>query len=97
MPFGEGGNHSICPIVVLGTDDFQPRVAIALPCDPELGRGDRLRQMQRLGVATEIQQHADLPGLRLLGDLEYKPAVRRVAAHDGDENDPVRGEVAHAA
>ena len=68
---GSGGQvRAPCPIAVLGTDDLEPRVAIALPRDPELGRGDGLRQMQQFGVATEVQKHAHLPGLRFLGHLE---------------------------
>jgi hypothetical protein len=51
---GSGGEaRAPCPIAVFGTDDLKPRVAIALPRDPELGRGDGLREMQQLGVAPE--------------------------------------------
>ena len=61
---GSGGPvRAPCPIAVVGIDDFEPCVAIALPRNPELGRGDGLRQMKQLGVATEVQKHADLPGL----------------------------------
>ncbi len=55
------------------------------PRDPELNRGDGLRQMQQLGAATEVQEHAHLPGRRFLGHLEDKPAVGRMIAHDGRE------------
>lgn len=86
---GSGGQvRAPCSIAVHGTDDLEPRVSVALPCDPELGRGDRFCQMQELGVATEVQKHADLPQLWFLGDLEDEPAVRRMAAHDGHEDHP---------
>ena len=62
--------------------------------DPKLGRSDRFRQMQQLRVAAEVEKHADLPGLRFLGHLEDEGAVSRMAAHDGHEDHPVRGEVA---
>ncbi|CAM5548942.1 hypothetical protein FALB51S_00167 [Frigidibacter albus] len=103
-PAGEQAPHALpelggqvrapCPIAVVGIDDLEPRLAIALPRDPEFGRSDGLRQMKQLGVATEVQKHADLPQLRFLGHLEDQPAICRVAAHDGDEDHPVRGEVA---
>ena len=52
---GSGGQvRAPCPIAVLGTDDFQPRVAITFACDPQFGRSDGLRQIQQLGVATEV-------------------------------------------
>lgn len=50
--------------------------------------------MQQLRVAAEVEKHADLPGLRFLGHLEDEGAVSRMAAHDGHEDHPVRGEVA---
>ena len=68
---GSGGEvRAPCPIAVFRTDDFQPRVAIALPRDPELGCGDGLREMQKFGVSTEVQEHAHLPGLRFFGNLK---------------------------
>ena len=43
---GSGGQvRAPCPIAVLGVDDFQLRIAIAFPRNPELGRGDGFRQM----------------------------------------------------
>ena len=91
---GSGGQvRAPCPFALFIADDFEPRVAIALPRDPELGRGDGLRQMQQFRIPAEVQKHADLPGLRLLGHLEDKGAVSGMAAHDGDEDHPVRGEV----
>lgn len=50
--------------------------------------------MQQLRVAAEVEEHAHLPGLRLLGHLEGEGSVSGMAAHDGHENDPVRGKVA---
>ena len=50
--------------------------------------------MQQLRVAAEVQKHAHLPGLRVLGHLEDEGAVSRMASHDGDKDDPVRGEIA---
>lgn len=47
-----------CSIAALGAHDFEPRIAITFPCDPELGRGDGFRQMQQLGAAAEILKHA---------------------------------------
>ena len=53
-PFGRPHTHcqrsggqvrAPCPIAVVGIDDLEPRVAIALPRDPEFGRGDGFRQM----------------------------------------------------
>src|SRR5690606_37948624 len=62
---GSGGQvRAPCPFAVIGTDNFEPCVAIPLPRVPELGRGDRFRQMQQLGTATEVEEHADLPRLR---------------------------------
>ena len=59
---GSGGQiRAPCPIAVLGTDDFKPRVAKTFPRDPKFRRGDGLRQMQKFGVATEVQQDAHLP------------------------------------
>ena len=70
-----GDTRLPCPIVVLSSDDLEPRVAIALLGNPKLCRCGGRRQMQKLGVATEIQQHADLPGLRFLGHLEDQTAI----------------------
>lgn len=84
-----------CPFGNILTDDFETGITIPLPRDPELGSGDRLRQMQQLGVATKIQKHAHLPGLRFFGHFEDQPAVRRMDAHDdGNEDHPVRRKVA---
>lgn len=53
---GSGGQvRAPCPLAVVGTDDIEPRVAIAFPCNPKLGRSDGFRQMQQLGVAPEVQ------------------------------------------
>ena len=48
---GSGGQvRAPCPIVGLGTDDFEPRVAITLPRDPEFGR--RQTASNRRGNST---------------------------------------------
>ncbi len=91
---GSGGQvRAPCPIAVFSTDDFKSRVAIALSRNPKLRRGDGLRQMRQLGVAAEVEEYAHLPSLRFLGHFEDQSAVRRMAAHDRDEDHPVRGEV----
>ena len=91
---GSGGDTRLpWPIVVLSSDDLEPRVAIALLGNPKLGRRDGRRQVQKLGAAAEIQKHADLPHLWLLDHLKAELAVGRVAAHDRDEDDPLRREV----
>ena len=103
LPFGRpltlhaglGGKVRVpYPIAFRIADDLQPRVAIAFLGDPEFSRRDGLGQMQQLRVAAEIQQDAHLPGFRFLCHLEEQGAVGRMAAHDGDEDHPVRGEVA---
>lgn len=52
-----------CPFAVLSTDDLESRIAISLPPDPELGRGEEFREMQQLGIPAEVQEHANLHGL----------------------------------
>ena len=91
---GSGGQvRAPCPFALFIADDFKSRIAVSFLGDPKLGRGDGFRQMQQLRVAAEVEKHAHLPGLRLLGHLEDKGAVSGMAAHDGDEDHPVRGEV----
>jgi hypothetical protein len=52
---GSGGQvRAPCPLAVVGTDDLESRVAIALSRNPELSRSDGFRQMQQVGVATEV-------------------------------------------
>ena len=80
---------SASPIAILGTDGLDPRIAIALPRDPELGRGNGFRQMQQLGVATEVQKNTYLSSFGFLSHLEDQPTVSRMAAHDGDKDDPL--------
>ena len=92
---GSGGQFRCpCPFALFIADDFEPRIAVSFLGDPKLGRSDGLRQIQQLSVAGEIEKHAHLPGLRILGHLEDEGAVSGMAAHDGDEDHPVRGEIA---
>ena len=85
---GSGGDTRLpCPTAFIA-DDLNPRVAIALLGNPKLRRRDGLRQMQKLRAAPEIQQHADLPHLGLFDHFEAELAVGRMAAHDGDKDDP---------
>ena len=78
---GSGGQvRAPCPFAVFIADNFKPCVAVSFFSDPELGCGDRGSQMQQLGVATEVEEHAHLPGLRFFGHLEDEGAVSRMAA-----------------
>ena len=73
---GSGGQvRAPCPIAVLSADNLEPRIAIALPRNPELSRSEGFRQMQQLGVAAEVEEHTHLPWLWFLGRLEDKPTV----------------------
>ena len=73
---GSGGQvRAPCPFVLFIADDFEPRIAVSFLGDPKFGRSDGLRQMQQLGVAAEVEKHAHLPGIRILGHLEDEGAV----------------------
>ena len=92
---GSGGQvRAPCPFALFIADDFKTRVAVSFLGDPKLGGGDGGGQIQQLGVASEVQEHAHLAGFRFLDHLEDEGAVSRMAAHDRHEDHPVRGEVA---
>jgi len=92
---GSGGQVRVpCPLALFIGNDFKSRIAVSFLGDPKLGRSDGFRQMQRLRVASEVEEHTHLPGRRLLGHLEDEGAVSGMAAHDGHEDHPFRGEIA---
>ena len=75
---GSGGQvRAPCPIAVLGTDDLEPRVAIALSGDPEFSGHLTGREMEELGRASEVEEHLHLPRQAPLGE-PYSLASRRV-------------------
>ena len=72
---------------VVVRNHLKPRVAIAFLGHPKLGGLPVLREVQQFRGASEIQQHAHLPGLRHLDHLEAEQAISGVTAHHGDKDD----------